>query len=141
MSGQRPKFPIYIQIFAWFFILLIYALPAYALVTQLNKGQTDSSLIVYITLWMVGAPICFLLAHRHCSSKQFTYWDGFLWVTSCMLTGWGSSTIFFTIPALIIVFFLSTLMTLYNICRGQRTESHRQFLKIIEFFHNNRVRQ
>jgi hypothetical protein len=80
-------------------------------------------------------------ANLRCSSERLRYRDGLLAVAASMMAGTMYMSFFMVLPVLFVVFSGSVLIAFYGDIRGGPGYAPARWLRLIQYFHRNRMVQ
>lgn len=141
MANGKPRFSWMTHAYVWLFMTLLGITPVLiALWYRRIEPVTTPEWAVAIAS-VVAIQLLFLYSQWRCSSEKLSFWDGLLFVSASMSTGWMYFSMAFVFPALMAVFVASICLSAYcDLVPSSKTAAYR-FHKLIFLFYQNRMRQ
>lgn len=141
MSNARSRFSPLVYFYVVLFFSILALLPVWvAFATNLGALlPLPYRLGSLIWLALVGAGYWY--ANLRCSSERLRYRDGLLAVAASMMAGTMSMSFFMVLPVLFVVFSGSVLIAINGDIRGVPGYAPARWLRLIQYFHRNRMVQ
>jgi type III secretory pathway component EscS len=141
MSEPRRRFSLFAYFYGLLFVCLLFGAPLLG-VAAIDKHQT-----IPATAWAVAGSLSFCLAasfayaNARCSGERLTYREGLLYVTSCVMAGSHYFSLIFVMPAILVTFLASVVISLYYDLTGSRQKAAPTFYRWVAIFSRHRLRQ
>jgi hypothetical protein len=140
MKAVRPRFSVSVYFYLVTFFLLLGSLPV-ILITTNGRGAVSLGSWIASIIWVGLIAGLYYYADKRCSSDRMRFSDGLLWVTHSMMTGWVYMSFIFAFPALLLAFTGSVILALSGDIRRAPDYSQTQWIRLVQFFYRNRMRQ
>ena len=140
MSKKTQHSSWYLPIITAMCLTTWWLFPVFAVFHHFDYAMLPLAYKILVGLWDFGLPTLFIVMWRYYSHRN-DYWNGLLWISACMNTGWSSSFVVMIFPALFAAYFISAGIMIYNVFFGSREKARLRFKVLIDFFYRNRMRQ
>jgi hypothetical protein len=141
MSSARSRFSPFVYFYVCLFFSMLALLPAWVAFGSDSGAQLPLQYRLGSIVWIALVGGSYWYANLRCSSERLRYREGLLWVAASMMAGTTSMAFFMVLPVLFVVFFGSVLIALSGDLRGVPGYAPARWLRLIQYFHRNRMVQ
>ncbi len=141
MSNARLRFSPFVYFYVCLFFSILALLPVWVAFATNVGALLPLPYRLGSLIWLAMVGGCYWYATLRCSSERLRYWDGLLLVAASMMAGTMYMSFLMVLPVLFVVFSGSVLIAINGDIRGAPGYAPARWLRLIQYFHRNRMVQ
>jgi hypothetical protein len=141
MSNARSSFSPFVYFYVVLFFSILALLPVWVVFATDLRARLPLPYRLGSLIWLALVVGSYWYANLRCSTERLRYRNGLLSVAASMMAGTMYMSFFMVLPVLFVVFFGSVLIAFYGDIRGGPGYAPARWLRLIQYFHRNRMVQ
>ena len=139
MSKAAPTFSTTVHVYLWLSLAFICLLPIVGVAVAAAPEQAETEDLLKALAASIVTCALLAFADFRCSTSDFSYKTGLLYVTAFMQTGWVYLSFLYVVPALLGMCIASVALAVYSL--KDPDSSRRRFAALVQFFYRHRMFQ